>query len=108
LRIACAEADVLIHAYVLMGNHVHLLLSADKVGSISSAMRRVGQAHAQNFNLRSSRTGSLWQGRFKSSLVQSERYLLNVMRYIELNPVRAGLVSRAENYRWSSVHKHLG
>lgn len=108
LRIACAEAGVSIHAYVLMGNHVHLLLSANKTGAISGAMRRIGQAYAQNFNLRRGRTGTLWQGRFKSSLVQSERYLLNVMRYIELNPVRAGLVSRAENYRWSSVHNHLG
>src|SRR5690606_6467080 len=108
LRIACGEAAVAIHAYVLMGNHVHLLLSANVAGSISRAMRRIGQAYAQNFNLQHNRTGTLWQGRYKSSLVQSERYLLNVMRYIELNPVRAGLVSRAENYRWSSVHKYLG
>lgn len=108
LRIRSAEEAVAIHAFVLMGNHVHLLLSAGHQGAISSMMRRVGQAYAQAFNQRHGRTGALWQGRFKSSLVETERYLLNVMRYIELNPVRAGIVERAENYRWSSVHKHLG
>lgn len=108
LRIRSGEAGVAIHAFVLMGNHVHLLLSAGRQGAISSMMRRVGQAYAQAFNQRHGRTGALWQGRFKSSLVETERYLLNVMRYIELNPVRAGIVERAENYRWSSVHKHLG
>src|SRR5690606_15140981 len=108
LRIRSAEAAVAIHAYVFMGNHVHLLLSAGQQGAIASMMRRVGQAYAQAFNQRHGRTGALWQGRFKSSLVETERYLLNVMRYIELNPVRAGIVDRPENYRWSSVHRHLG
>lgn len=108
LRIASSEAQVSVHAYVLMGNHVHLLLAANRCGAISTVMRRVGQAYAQTFNLRHGRTGALWQGRFKSSLVETERYLLNVMRYIELNPVRAGLVTRPENHRWSSIHKHLG
>lgn len=108
LRIACAQATVSIHAYVFMGNHVHLLLAAERGGAISSVMQRVGQAYAQTFNLRHGRTGALWQGRFKSSLIETDSYLLNVMRYIELNPVRAAVVTMAENYRWSSVHKHLG
>src|SRR5690606_27211567 len=108
LRIAAAEAGVLVHAYVFMGNHVHLLLATHRAGAVSTVMRRVGQAYAQTFNMRHGRTGTLWQGRFKSSLVESDRYLLNVMRYIELNPVRAGLSTRPVNHRWSSVHRHLG
>ena len=107
LREAGRKHTVAIHAFVLMDNHVHLLLSAPQVGSISRAMRLAGQAYVQAFNQRHGRTGTLWQGRFKSSLVDSERYLLTVIRYIELNPVRAALVARPEDYRWSSVHSHL-
>ncbi len=101
------EEGVQIHAYVLMGNHVHLLLSAPACGGISRLMRLVGQCHAQAFNKRHGRSGTLWQGRFKSCLVESERYLLTVYRYIELNPVRAAMVAAAEAYRWSSVHANL-
>lgn len=108
LRIAAVEFGVSVHAYVFMGNHVHLLLATSHLGAISRVMRRVGQAYAQSFNLRHGRSGALWQGRFKSSLVETDRYLLNVIRYIELNPVRAAIVSRPENHRWSSVHRHLG
>ena len=108
LRKACGELQVSVHAYVFMGNHVHLLLACDREGAISHVMRRVGQAYAQTFNVRHGRTGALWQGRFKSSLVETEAYLLNVVRYIEMNPVRAGLVARPQAYRWSSVHRHLG
>ncbi|MCW5569411.1 MAG: transposase, partial [Dokdonella sp.] len=67
-----------------------------------------GQAYVQAFNARHRRCGTLWQGRFKSCLVDSERYLLTVLRYIELNPVRAAMVALPEDYRWSSVHTHLG
>ncbi|MEO8779056.1 MAG: hypothetical protein ABI389_10355 [Rhodanobacter sp.] len=67
----------------------------------------VGQSHVQAFNLRHRRCGALWQGRFKSCLVQSELYLLTVMRYIKLNPVRAAMVGLPQDYRWSSVHTHL-
>ena len=108
LRKACGELQVSVHAYVFMGNHVHLLLACDREGAISHVMRRVGQAYAQTFNVRHGRTGALWQGRFKSSLVETEAYLLNVVRNIEMNPVRAGLVARPQAYRWSSVHRHLG
>ncbi|MGN6112517.1 MAG: REP-associated tyrosine transposase [Luteimonas sp.] len=105
---ACSRHHVKTHAFVLMGNHVHLLLAAAETGAISSAMRRVGQSYAQQFNLRHGRTGTLWQGRFKSCLVGDDRYLLTVMRYIELNPVRASMVADPAEYRWSSVHMHLG
>lgn len=99
---------IALHAFVLMDNHVHLLVTAAGSRELSRAMRRLGQCHVQAFNLKHRRCGGLWQGRYKSCLVQPERYLLNVMRYIELNPVRAALVQTAEGYRWSSVHTHLG
>jgi putative transposase len=69
-------------------------------------MRAVGQCYVHAFNTRHGRRGTLWQGRFKSSLVDSERYLLTVVRYIELNPVRAAMVDTPEEYRWSSMHTH--
>ena len=105
---ACGRYGVYTHAFVLMGNHVHLLLAAPEAGAISNAMRQLGQTYAQQFNLKHGRTGGLWQGRFKSCLVGDDRYLLTVMRYIELNPVRAAMVAEPADYRWSSVHMHLG
>jgi len=105
---ACATHGVAVHAFVLMDNHVHLLLTPTRPGDLCRTMRAVGQNHAQAFNSRHRRSGPLWQGRFKSCLVDSERYLLTVIRYIELNPVRAAMVAAAQDYRWSSVHTHLG
>jgi putative transposase len=96
-----------IHAYVLMGNHVHLLLSSPECGRISRLMHAVGQCHTQAFNRRHRRSGTLWEGRFKSCLVDSDCYLLTVYRYIELNPVRAAMVAAPDLYRWSSVHANL-
>lgn len=108
LREACGKHGVAIHAFVLMDNHVHLLLSSLVAGAVSCAMRRAGQAYVQAFNTRHGRSGTLWQGRFKSCLVDTDRYLLTVLRYIDLNPVRAAMVAAPEEYRWSSVHTHLG
>ena len=108
LHDAAREHDLIIHAYVLMGNHVHLLLTPREVGALSSAMRHFGQCHVQAFNLRHRRVGPLWQGRFKSCLVDSEAYLMTVHRYIELNPVRAAMTEHAEDYPWSSVRANLG
>ncbi len=108
VREACAKHDVLVHAYVLMDNHVHLLLHAEQAGGVSRAMRTIGQAYVQAFNQRHKRVGTLWQGRYKSSLVDSDDYALRVIRYIELNPVRAAMVDAPEAHRWSSVHLHLG
>ena len=96
-----------LHAYVLMGNHVHLLVSSDESGKISLAMRQLGQAYVTAFNRRYRRTETLWEGRFKSSLVESEDYLLTAYRYIELNPVRAAMVEQPEHHHWSSVHANL-
>jgi len=108
LREASDDARVAVHAYVLMTNHVHLLVTADRDGAISRAMQQVGHRYVTSFNRRHARTGTLWEGRFRSSLVDTDAYALAVYRYIELNPVRAGLVERPEQYRWSSVHANTG
>jgi putative transposase len=97
-----------VHAYVLMGNHVHLLASSAQRGAISRVMRRVAQCHAQAFNLRHSRSGPLWAGRFKSSPVESDHHLLAVYRYIEANPVRAALAVLPWHYPWSSARANIG
>lgn len=99
--------DVYVHAYVLMSNHVHLLLSAFEAGSISRVLRQVGSSYVAAFNRRHQRTGTLWEGRFKSCLMDTEDYLLTVYRYIELNPVRAAMVDDPEGYVWSSIHANL-
>lgn len=91
-----------IHAYVLMTNHVHLLVTPRCENSISKMMQMLGRYYVQYFNSNYQRTGTLWEGRYKACLIDSERYLLSCMRYIELNPVRAGMVSRPADYRWSS------
>jgi putative transposase len=91
-----------IHAYVLMTNHVHLLLTQHEEGGVSGLMRRLGMAFVSTMNRRYGRTGSGWEGRFWSSVVDSRSYLLTCHRYIELNPVRAGLAKRPERYPWSS------
>jgi hypothetical protein len=90
-----------------MGNHVHLLISTEKAGALSKAMRHIGQNYVSTFNRRHRRTGTWWEGRFKSCLVDSDRYLLTVYRYIELNPVRAAMVEMPEHYPWSSVRANL-
>ena len=98
-----------IPAYVLMPNHVHLLLTpGDDPRSISVLMQRVARHATRRWNLRRDTAGSLWEARFKSRLVDSERYLLECCRYIELNPVRAGLTKSAADYRWSSYQARMG
>lgn len=91
-----------LHAYVLMTNHVHMLATARQPGSLSAFMHSLGQRYAQWLNHRCNRTGSLYEGRFKSGLVRSERHLLCCYCYIELNPVRAAMVTDPAEYRWSS------
>jgi len=108
LRSTTDDHDIDVHAYVLMGNHVHLLVTTYKDESISAAMRRLGQCYVQAFNRKHGRTGTLWEGRFKSCLVDSEAYLLSLYRYIDLNPVRAAMTDAAENYPWSSARGNLG
>ncbi len=93
---------VKVHAYCLMTNHIHFLATPEQQGSLSNTLKVVGSRYAQYVNLRYGRTGTLWEGRHRSSLVQSEKYLLVCYRYIELNPVRAGMVSHPAEYKWSS------
>lgn len=105
---ALALEDIQLHAYALMSNHVHLLITAHSPGQFSRAMCQLGRRYVRYFNQRHGRSGTLWEGRYKSCLVGGSDYLLNVLRYIELNPVRAELVDYAENYRWSSARHHVG
>ena len=95
-----------LHAYVLMTNHVHLLVTPYAAGAVSKMMQAIGRRYVGCFNARYRRTGTLWEGRFKAALVDSDRYLLTCYRYIELNPVRAGMVAHPADYRWSSHHSN--
>lgn len=96
--------DCGVHAYVLMPNHVHILATADDDFGAARFMKGVAQRYAQHFNRKHRRCGPLWEGRFRSSLVDSTNYLLVCYRYIELNPVRAGLVNAPQHYEWSSYN----
>ena len=102
LEEAARDCCCVIHAYVLMSNHVHLLLTPTETGAPSRLMQSLGRRYVQYANRFYRRTGSLWEGRYKSSVVQAESYLLACMRYIELNPVRAGMATDPAQYRWSS------
>ena len=95
---------VSVHAYVLMTNHVHLLMTPSLSDGVSRLMQSIGRRYVQYVNKRRRRTGTLWESRHKASLVQDERYLLTCYRYIELNPVRAAMVSHPGDYAWSSFH----
>lgn len=106
---ASAEHGCGVHAYVLMTNHVHLLVTPQRPDSISRTMQAVGRRYVQQVNALYRRTGTLWEGRYKATVVSSEDYLLRCYRYIELNPVRAGMVAEPGDYPWSSYgHNALG
>jgi len=108
LHEASATEPAAVHAYVLMPNHVHLLVTPEKAGGLSRLMQALGRRYVRWFNDRYRRTGTLWEGRFRSTAVESDRYLLACMRYIELNPVRAGLATTPADYPWSSNAHHIG
>jgi len=91
-----------IHAYVLMTNHIHILATPDSKQGISLMMQYTGRHYVPYINYTYGTTGSIWEGRYKSSLIHDEPYLLSCMRYIELNPVRANMVNNPSQYRWSS------
>ena len=97
-----SEASCAVHAYVLMTNHVHLLLTPQTASSASELMKQLGQRYAQYINRTQRRSGTLWEGRFRSCLIESETYVLACHRYIELNPVRAQMVEHPAMYVWSS------
>ncbi|QAU23264.1 transposase [Dyella sp. M7H15-1] len=91
-----------VHAYVLMNNHVHLLVTPSTVGALASMMQAIGRNYVSYVNATYHRSGTLWEGRYKSCLVDTDDYLLSCYRYIELNPVRKGLVDEPSAYPWSS------
>ncbi len=102
LKAYSKKYQVNIHAWVLMTNHVHLLCTPRDNHAVSHMMQALGRQYVRYFNFSYKRTGTLWEGRFKSCLVQEEHYLLQLYRYIELNPVRAGMVDQPSDYDWSS------
>jgi putative transposase len=97
-----------IHSYVLMTNHLHLLATPESEDSLPLTMQAVGRSYVRYFNRRQQRTGTLWEGRYRSTLIQTDRYFLACMAYIDLNPVRAGMVADPSDYPWSSHAHYIG
>jgi putative transposase len=109
LRDAATKSRCQVHAYVLMTNHVHLLATPEQERSLPLMMQAMGRNYVQRLNARYQRTGALWEGRYRASPVQSDYYLLACQRYIELNPIRAGMVAAPGEYPYSSYcHPALG
>ncbi len=102
IGIAAEKFQCEIHAYVLMPNHFHLLLTPRLDNGVGKLMQYVGRYYVQYFNGRYDRTGTLWEGRYRATLLDPKTYLLPVCHYVESNPVRAGLVERVSDYAWSS------
>ena len=99
---------VAVHAYVLMTNHFHLLATPETDDGLPLMMQAVGRRYVRYFNDVQGRSGTLWEGRYRSTLIQTDRYLLTCMAYIDLNPVRAGMVREANDYAWSSHGHYIG
>lgn len=108
LRQLSVKFECHVHAYCLMTNHVHLLVTPNHAGGCTALMKELGQRYVQYFNGRHERTGTLWEGRFRSCIAQSAHYVLACYRYIELNPVRAGMVEHPSAYLWSSYAVNAG
>jgi putative transposase len=106
LAIASQRHGCAVHAYALMTNHVHLLVTPETRGATGRMMQQLGRRYVRYYNRCRERTGTLWEGRFRSCLVDSDDYLLRCQRYIELNPVRAGMVESPGAYRWTSYRHH--
>lgn len=103
-----AKFQVAVHAYVVMDNHFHLLVTPETADGLPQMMQAVGRRYVRHFNAAHGRTGTLWEGRYRSTLIDTERYLLACMAYIDLNPVRAGLVAAPADHPWSSHAHHIG
>ena len=104
LKQACQKNNCRLHAYVLMTNHVHLLITPETCDGLGKTLQSLGRRYVQHFNYKYQRTGTLWEGRYKSALIDTDQYLLTCYRYIEMNPVRAGMVSTPGKYPWTSYH----
>jgi putative transposase len=108
MREAARLFKVAIHAFVLMPNHIHLLVSPGDTSGLAKMMQWIGRYYVPYFNGKYQRVGTLWQGRYKATVIDSERYFMVCCRYIELNPVRAHIVQTPGEYRWSSFAHHAG
>lgn len=108
LQEACSSHGLAVHAFVLMTNHVHLIATPSTADALALVIQGLGRQYVRQFNRRHGRTGTLWEGRYRASIIQQDRYLLACQRYVEMNPVRAGIVERPEQYAWSSHRHHLG
>ncbi|GAA5164149.1 transposase [Viridibacterium curvum] len=108
LRESARESAVPIHAYVLMPDHLHILTTPPEAGAVGAMMQRLGRRYVRYFNNRHARSGTLWDGRYRSTVIEPVAWLLPAYRYIEQNPVRAGIVGEAAHYPWSSCRHHLG
>ena len=108
LQDAAKRNGLAIHAYIFMTNHIHLLGSPATEESIPKTMQSLGRRYVQYFNYRYQRTGTLWEGRYRATIVEAETYLFECMRYIELNPVRAGMVRHPGEHAWSSYLTNAG
>ncbi|SMN01756.1 Transposase and inactivated derivatives [uncultured Candidatus Thioglobus sp.] len=107
LKDACIKYHCHLHAYVLMTNHVHLLITPKSDDGVSAVMQYIGRIYVRYFNDLHQKTGTLWEGRYKSAVIDSENYLLTCYCYIEQNPLRAGMVKDINQYPWSSYHYHI-
>jgi putative transposase len=107
LRESLLHTGCVLHAYVLMDNHVHLLITPPVAVAVARMMQKLGRQYVSQFNARHKRTGTLWEGRYKSCLVDSAIYVLRCYRYIDLNPVRARLTDDPVTFRWSSAAAHV-
>ncbi len=108
LDASARKFGVAIHAYVLMANHFHLLATPQSTDALSQMMQAVGRRYVRYFNDTQKRSGTLWEGRYRSTVIQADRYLLPCMAYMDLNPVRAGVVAQARDYLWSSHGHYIG
>lgn len=108
MREAARQFKVAIHAYVLMGNHLHLLATPSDAQGLARMMQLLGRFYVPYFNRKYDRTGTLWQGRFKTSVIESDPYFLSCSRHIEMLPVREGVVPHPADYKWSSYLHHVG
>lgn len=106
VTLAAAQHAIAVHAYVLMTNHVHLLVTPQQASGIAKLMQSIGRRYVQYINATYQRTGTLWEGRYRASLVDTDRYFFLCARYIELNPVRAAMVAHPATYPWSSYRWH--
>ena len=102
------EQKVAVHAYVLMGNHLHLLLTPETHDGVPRMMQALGRRYVRYFNDRHGRTGTLWEGRYRCGLIEADRYLLVCMAYMDLSPVRAGIASAPQDHPWSSYAHYAG